>query len=99
MPILVRTDTCTTKDRNTSLLWCCQALALRYYCTKREIVCVRASVCPDMRSLKVALTPRLWLAFQSTEKPGGVWNSRAESAWITIANGLDVQLCGRARQP
>ena len=61
---------------------------------RRYIVCV----CPGGRSPEVALTPRPWLAFRSTEKPRGVGDGRAESAWTTIANGLDVQLRGHARQ-
>ena len=41
---------------------------------------MRAFVCLDGRSLEVALTPRPWLAFRSTGKPGGVGDGRAESA-------------------
>ena len=54
---------------------CCGNIIDNYHYTK-EIVCV----CPDGRSPEVALTPRPWLAFRSTEKPGGVADSRAESA-------------------
>ena len=32
------------------------------------------------------------LAFRSTEKPGRIKDGLAESAWITTAKGLDVQL-------
>ena len=45
---------------------------------------MRASVCPDGRSPEVALTPRPWLAFRSTEKPGGVVDGRAESTWTIL---------------
>ena len=38
---------------------------------------------------EVALTPHPWLAFRGRENPGGVGDGRAESAWTTIANGLD----------
>ena len=61
-----------------------------YHYTK-EIVCVRASVCPDGRSPEVALTPRPWLAFRSTEKPGGVVDGRAEIVW-TITTGLSMRM-------
>ena len=36
------------------------------------------------------------LVFRSTEKPGRPRDGWAESAWVTTANGLDVQLCGHA---
>ena len=58
---------------------------------------MRASICPDGRSLEVALTLRPWLAFRSMEKPGGVVDGRAESAWTTTTNGLNVQLRWHAR--
>ena len=38
------------------------------------------------------------LAFRSTEKPGRIKDGLAESAWITTAKGLGVQLRGHARQ-
>ena len=63
----------------------------------KEIMCVRASVCPDGRSPEVSLTPRPWLAFRSTEKPGGVVDGRAVSAWTTTTNGVNVQRRGHAR--
>ena len=49
-------------------------------------------VCPDGRSLEVALTLHPWLAFRSTEKPGQFGDGRAESTWTAAVSGLDIQL-------
>ena len=62
---------------------------------------VRPFICLSVRygrSPEVASTPSHRLAFRSTEKPGRVRDGWAESAWATSAKGLDVQLCGYARQ-
>ena len=46
----------------------------------------------------MASTPSHRLAFRSTHKAGRLRDGWAESAWVTTAKGLDLQLHGHARQ-